>query len=53
MGTRETWQIIMYQKRLFDLNSKGMGGFSGTTNYNMYPRLTRLGLEYFHPEFDA
>lgn len=22
-------------------------------NYNMYPRLTRLGLEYFHPEFDA
>ncbi|MBM4096789.1 MAG: hypothetical protein FJ261_08440 [Planctomycetes bacterium] len=22
-------------------------------NYNLYPRLTRLGLEYYHPEFEA
>ena len=32
MGTRETWQIITCQKRLFDLNSNGLGGFSGTTD---------------------
>ena len=33
MSTRETWQIITCQKRLFDLNSNGLGVFSGTTNY--------------------
>jgi hypothetical protein len=40
MVTRETWQIITYQKRLFDLNSKGMGGFSGTTNLAAMMELT-------------
>jgi hypothetical protein len=33
MSSRETRQIITCQKGLFDLNSKGMGGFSGTTIY--------------------
>ncbi|MCY2947834.1 MAG: hypothetical protein NTZ71_06610, partial [Planctomycetota bacterium] len=31
MSSRETWQIITCQKRLFDLNSNGLGVFSGTT----------------------
>jgi hypothetical protein len=34
MSSRETRQIITCQKGLFDLNSKGMGGFSGTTKYS-------------------